>query len=87
MLWSNPFPNVFLSELWDIVVVVAVLISDVRRYYTGDEYLSCRADSSAVSLYVVDDDAGDQYLPCPDFSKYLYFLFAPTLVYRDVYPR
>lgn len=24
---------------------------------------------------------------CPDFSKYLYFLFAPTLVYRDSYPR
>jgi len=25
--------------------------------------------------------------PCPDFSKYLYFLFVPTLVYRDDYPR
>jgi hypothetical protein len=24
---------------------------------------------------------------CPDFSNYLYFLFAPTLVYRDNYPR
>ncbi|CAF0705986.1 unnamed protein product [Brachionus calyciflorus] len=24
---------------------------------------------------------------CPDFSCYLYFLFAPTLVYRDNYPR
>jgi len=24
---------------------------------------------------------------CPDFSKFLYFLFAPTLVYRDTYPR
>ena len=25
--------------------------------------------------------------PCPSFSSYLYFLFAPTLVYRDKYPR
>ncbi|XP_071956472.1 sterol O-acyltransferase 1-like isoform X2 [Antedon mediterranea] len=25
--------------------------------------------------------------PCPDFSKYLYFLFCPTLIYRDSYPR
>lgn len=25
--------------------------------------------------------------PCPDFSKYLYFMFAPTLVYRNRYPR
>lgn len=24
---------------------------------------------------------------CPDFSQYLYFLFAPTLIYRDSYPR
>ncbi|CAF0883364.1 unnamed protein product [Adineta ricciae] len=24
---------------------------------------------------------------CPDYSKYLYFLFAPTLIYRDEYPR
>ena len=33
---------------------------------------------------VADDD--DQAL-CPDFSKYLYFMFAPTLVYRNRYPR
>lgn len=26
-------------------------------------------------------------LSCPDFSQYLYFLFAPTLIYRDSYPR
>jgi hypothetical protein len=25
--------------------------------------------------------------PCPEFSKFLYFLFAPTLIYRDSYPR
>jgi sterol O-acyltransferase len=24
---------------------------------------------------------------CPDYSQYLYFLFAPTLIYRDQYPR
>lgn len=26
-------------------------------------------------------------ITCPDFSQYLYFLFAPTLIYRDKYPR
>lgn len=30
-----------------------------------------------------DDISG----PCPDFSRYLYFMFAPTLVYRNRYPR
>jgi len=29
----------------------------------------------------------DEDTPCPSYSKYLYFYFAPTLVYRDVYPR
>ncbi|PAA60936.1 hypothetical protein BOX15_Mlig015400g1, partial [Macrostomum lignano] len=25
--------------------------------------------------------------PCPSFGRFLYFLFAPTLVYRDAYPQ
>ncbi|CAF1171002.1 unnamed protein product [Rotaria sordida] len=25
--------------------------------------------------------------PCPEFSKYIYFIFVPTLIYRDSYPR
>ena len=27
------------------------------------------------------------HTPCPSFSKFLYFLFVPTLIYRDSYPR
>ncbi|XP_069110703.1 sterol O-acyltransferase 1-like isoform X2 [Argopecten irradians] len=41
-------------------------------------------------LAVYKKDDGDREMKtnlCPDFSKYLYFLFAPTLVYRDSYPR
>ncbi|XP_064613550.1 sterol O-acyltransferase 1-like isoform X2 [Liolophura sinensis] len=34
-----------------------------------------------------EDNAENKDGPCPDFSKYLYFLFAPCLVYRDSYPR
>ncbi|XP_053685275.1 sterol O-acyltransferase 1 [Sabethes cyaneus] len=33
------------------------------------------------------DDKPPHSTPLPAFSKYLYFLFAPTLVYRDEYPR
>ena len=29
----------------------------------------------------------DEESPCPDYSKYLYFLFVPTLIYKDSYPR
>ncbi|KAF4516831.1 hypothetical protein B566_EDAN006225, partial [Ephemera danica] len=33
------------------------------------------------------EDSGDPESPCPGFSCFLYFLFVPTLVYRDTYPR
>lgn len=33
------------------------------------------------------DDDKDNSKPCPDVKKLVYFLFAPTLVYRDQYPR
>lgn len=29
----------------------------------------------------------DENTPCPSFSRYLYFYFAPTLIYKDNYPR
>ena len=32
-------------------------------------------------------DILDSKATCPDFSQYLYFLFAPTLICRDQYPR
>ena len=39
----------------------------------------------------LNDSANDEksipHTPCPEFSKFLYFLFAPTLIYRDSYPR
>ncbi|CAG7837433.1 unnamed protein product [Allacma fusca] len=35
-----------------------------------------------------DYHVGDLFKsPCPDYEKFLYFLYAPTLVYRDFYPR
>lgn len=29
----------------------------------------------------------DKKSPCPSFSRYLYFYLAPTLIYKDQYPR
>ena len=34
-----------------------------------------------------DDSEKPKFTGVPEFSKYLYFMFAPTLVYRDQYPR
>lgn len=35
----------------------------------------------------LDESTQPRPLPCPEFKKYLYYMFAPTLVYRDEYPR
>lgn len=36
---------------------------------------------------VLESSTDTKQIICPDFSQYLYFLFAPTLIYRDQYPR
>lgn len=53
---------------------VPVALAYFKRHREGQERIA----------NVTDDE--DQ-APCPDFSKYLYFMFAPTLVYRNQYPR
>lgn len=34
-----------------------------------------------------NDENEISQISCPDFSQYLYFLFAPTLIYCDKYPQ
>ncbi|XP_063964451.1 sterol O-acyltransferase 1-like [Lytechinus pictus] len=47
-----------------------------------------RSDDGDVDNSVANGNHTEQALtPCPDFSKYLYFLFCPSLIYRDSYPR
>ncbi|KAG5895953.1 hypothetical protein JTB14_027954 [Gonioctena quinquepunctata] len=36
---------------------------------------------------VIEGKSHDKIIGIPDFSKFLYFLYAPTLIYRDEYPR
>lgn len=36
---------------------------------------------------ISNEEKSIPHTPCPEFSKFLYFLFAPTLIYRDSYPR
>jgi len=42
---------------------------------------------SQIFLFIESNSDEIQTLSCPDFSQYLYFLFAPTLIYCDKYPR
>lgn len=43
-------------------------------------------DENEVKVKSHPDELNEKKL-CPDFSNYLYFLFAPTFIYRDSYPR
>ena len=53
----------------------AFVRSNVPRVLAGGTVKSDEEDKPKNNYYI------------PPFSKYLYFLFAPTLVYRDEYPR
>jgi hypothetical protein len=62
-------------------------------YFSFDQLVSLVV-ATAESLNTKLDDSfsgpkafAPPHTPCPAFSKFLYFLFAPTLIYRDSYPR
>lgn len=50
----------------------------------ADNHKKTDGDDAKVNCVADSRSLGSR---CPDFSKHLYFLFAPTLVYRDNYPR
>lgn len=61
-----------------------MLILSLGQRHTCTDYV----DLQDVHFHFFSDSKDhDKADMCPDFSKYLYFLFAPTLIYRDNYPR
>ncbi|XP_045118480.1 sterol O-acyltransferase 1-like isoform X2 [Portunus trituberculatus] len=67
-----------------------ILCEQVRMFMKTWAFV--RSNLSRARSYKKDDDATqdegqNNSTLCPNFSHYLYFLFAPTLVYRDEYPR
>ena len=53
---------------------------------TSEQADSEDEDLETVKSKLKEEQVNEKKL-CPDFSNYLYFLFAPTFVYRDNYPR
>ena len=52
------------------------------------QYLSIQSWNDFFQCFKIKDESEKPKPSCiPEFSKYLYFMFAPTLVYRDHYPR
>lgn len=47
----------------------------------GERSKVVRKQESWISFFSEDDEK------CPSYSRYLYFFFAPTLIYKDKYPR
>ncbi|KAK3101468.1 hypothetical protein FSP39_003824 [Pinctada imbricata] len=65
--------------------VVVVMCEQLRFMMKVHAFV--RENASKVLQVKKDDNQDACDTLCPDFSKYLYFLFVPTLVYRDHYPR
>jgi sterol O-acyltransferase len=58
---------------------------EMNAYQPSEEFSRNRAEGTEEELDLVTVDLEEN--PCPEFGKFLYFLFAPTLIYRDEYPR
>ncbi|KAL4222557.1 Sterol O-acyltransferase 1 [Mactra antiquata] len=66
----------------------AVIITCEQLRFMMKSHAFVRENFPKVLNYNEDNNKDhDRVDLCPDFSKFLYFLFAPTLVYRDSYPR
>ncbi|XP_043501150.1 sterol O-acyltransferase 1 [Polistes fuscatus] len=71
------------DELLPVASSAIILLEQVRMLMKS--YAFIRSTAPQFLKYKVHADVTKPKLP--DFSKYLYFLFAPTLIYRDHYPR
>lgn len=64
---------------------VALLLEQVRILMKTHAFV--RSNIPVTLAYKPKEGAQEEDGPCPDFTKFLYFSFAPTLVYRNRYPR
>ncbi|XP_072387526.1 sterol O-acyltransferase 1-like [Diabrotica undecimpunctata] len=74
----------FITEHYDLPVACSsiILLEQTRLSMKIHAYI--RHNAERVVKY---KPHSDQELILPKFKNYLYFLFAPTIVYRDEYPR
>ncbi|XP_018320329.1 sterol O-acyltransferase 1 isoform X2 [Agrilus planipennis] len=76
------FTNAVFNNKFPPPTAIIVLIESVRL--TMKSYAFIRSNVPRVLNYKSHSEKEN---PCPSFSKFLYFLFAPTLIYKDNYPR
>lgn len=64
---------------------IAVFLEMTR--FLMKTYAFIRSNAGRARLEVKKDSEDKPHLELPTFRHYIYFLFCPTLVYRDAYPR
>ncbi|XP_059054257.1 sterol O-acyltransferase 1 isoform X2 [Achroia grisella] len=76
------------------ILLIAVPIWDLGREHlavASSVAVTCEMFRYVMKIHAVAVSCiprfSDEKIPLPTFKSYLYFLFAPTLVYRDEYPR
>ncbi|CAH0720731.1 unnamed protein product, partial [Brenthis ino] len=76
------------------IILVAVPVQDLAKTHLAigsAVIVTCEMFRFAMKLWAVATACAtrchDGSRPLPSFSHYVYFLFAPTLIYRDEYPR
>ena len=61
--------------------------SEDEEEHESDNYNTNNISASQKTQKEAHEQSINEEKLCPSFTNYLYFLFAPTLVYRDTYTR
>ncbi|XP_012282761.1 sterol O-acyltransferase 1 [Orussus abietinus] len=77
-----PLKAIFVEDLPEVSSII-VLMEQVRLLMKNHAFV--RGNVPRVLAYKLHSEKSEEL--CPGFSKFLYFMFAPTLIYRDNYPR
>lgn len=71
-----------------LISSVSVLLEMIRFMMKAHAFVRSNAPNVIAPKEKTDDQTKSQNTPnYPPFSKFIYFLFAPTFIYRDEYPR
>ena len=95
LLWI-PYRNLFVEANLGPAAAIAVTLEQIRlmmKTHAFTREIARRIFKQSLHFKNDDDSDSSSSLDFPSenafpgFSKYLYFVFAPTLVYRDQYPK
>uniref|UniRef100_A0A6P7GWN1 Sterol O-acyltransferase 1-like n=1 Tax=Diabrotica virgifera virgifera TaxID=50390 RepID=A0A6P7GWN1_DIAVI len=94
--WDRIWLVVFIGYIMIMFYATTILVIHLELQFATRLLILSESTRLLMKLYsfvrsnvprVTNTRSSNDYVHIPTFGKYLYFLYAPTLIYRDEYPR